>query len=306
MTELVKPKTKTEAAPKFPVLISYALIMSGGRDGMESFRRFAEHPEIEVLLDSGAFTALNAGVEIKLDDYMRFLEEWAPKLFGYLALDVLGDPVATDKNLQTMLTAGFRPVPVHVRGDDQHRMDQLFEWSEWVALGGLRRPHVGWGSQSYVKQKMIWARGRDVHWLGYTNQRMVRGLSPFSCDSSNWAEGFRYGNLCMYLGNWRWVRRGGIRPHAKKTALDDPFSAEEIRFFAELGFDAEYVRVPEHWRQSQATNAHGHVPGAACAWSQVKYTLDVRRLVGTRQFIACAMIPGQTELLINMIEKAIA
>ncbi len=302
---LVTPNTRTSKRPKFPVLLSYALVTANGRDSMEDFKRFVGHPKIEVLLDSGAFTALNAGVEIKLEDYMRFLEEWSPKLFGYLALDVLGDPKATDRNLQIMRSAGFKPVPVHVRGDDQRRMDELFELSDWVALGGLRRPHVGWGSQSYVKQKMLWARGRDVHWLGYTNQKMVRGFSPFSCDSSNWSEGFRYGNLCMYLGNWRWSRRKGIRPNLKNTALDKPFSAEEMAFFDELGFDAAYVRDPGHWRQGGGTDTAGHVPGAACAWSQVKYTLDVRRLVGTRQFIACAMIPGQSDFLISQIDKAL-
>ena len=105
ISSLVPTSTTPDPKGKFPVLLSYAY----ARQKPEEFALFANNPHVEVLLDSGAFTALNSGEEIHLKDYMAFLEMWRDKLFGYLALDVLGDPVGTDVNLRVMRNAGFKP-----------------------------------------------------------------------------------------------------------------------------------------------------------------------------------------------------
>lgn len=47
------------------------------------------------LLDSGAFTAHNAGKVITLDDYCRFIEAMPVKPWRYFQLDVVGDPDKT-------------------------------------------------------------------------------------------------------------------------------------------------------------------------------------------------------------------
>ena len=296
MTKLVPTSTTPDPRGRFPVLLSYALIRERPE---EDFREFVENPDIEVLLDSGAFTALNTGQEIRLDEYMEFLSKWKDKLFGYLALDVLGDPAGTDRNLAVMLKEGFKPIPVHVRGDEQDRMDQLFEWSDWVALGGLRRPHVGWGSKAYVKQKMVWARGRNVHWLGYTNRQMVLAFKPYSVDCSNWASGSRWGLLDMHLGDGRWKRRGKI----DKGALDQPLSAEEVAFFAKLGLAPKDVRNPKNWRLDvkSGRTLDTHVPFLATAYSWVTFIRHIRETVGTRSFLACSMIGDEHRTLLKMI-----
>ena len=297
ISSLVPTSTTPDPKGKFPVLLSYAF----ARQKPEDFALFANNPHVEVLLDSGAFTALNSGEEIHLKDYMAFLEMWRDKLFGYLALDVLGDPVGTDVNLRVMRNAGFKPIPVHVRGDDEARMDELFEWSDWVALGGLRRPHTGWGPKEYVKQKMIWAKGRNVHWLGYTNHGMVRGFRPYSCDSSNWAIGARWGVLHVHLGGWKWSRRGKLA----EGALDQPFCKEEIEMFRQCGFEPKDVRNPRNWRLDVKNGAtrDTHVPFRVTALSYVSWIRHMRAVVGTREFLACSMIGGEHLYLLNMIEE---
>ena len=57
------------------------------------------------------------GQVVALADYMAFLREHGALFDRYLALDVVGEPEATDRNLHAMLDAGLRPIPVHVRGD---------------------------------------------------------------------------------------------------------------------------------------------------------------------------------------------
>ena len=149
------------AIAKIPLLTSYAYL----RDYDDNHvGEMLSDPRTEILLDSGAFTAFNSGKEILLSDYMDFVGRWGHKLFGYMALDKLQDPVQTDKNLEIMLKAGLTPIPIHVYGDSKERMDWLFEQSRWVACGGLRRPHRGAAPDEYVKVKMKWASGRDVHW----------------------------------------------------------------------------------------------------------------------------------------------
>ena len=88
----------------FPLLVSYhyfrkwpkadqELVLSG-KTGAQGFTW---------MLDSGAFSAKNSGAEINIDEYMGFLHKHG-KVFtgGYVALDVLGDPVQTEKNLDIM------------------------------------------------------------------------------------------------------------------------------------------------------------------------------------------------------------
>jgi hypothetical protein len=119
----MQPKpTETPSTPKLPLLISYAYL----REEPATLERVMNHPDVELLIDSGAFTAMNAGSEIDLSDYIEFLHRWKDRIFGYMALDKLQDPVQTDRNLRIMLEAGLKPIPVHVLGDDGRRMDELF------------------------------------------------------------------------------------------------------------------------------------------------------------------------------------
>lgn len=286
-----------EAHPRFPVLMSYAVMSDKAYDHLYGFKELIADPHIEMLLDSGAFTALNAGHEIKLSDYLKFLETWHDKLFGYMALDVLGDPIATDKNLQIMLKEGFKPIPVHVRGDTAARMDQLFEWSDWVALGGLRRPHAGWAKPSYVRQKMLWAKGRNVHWLGYTREGMVRAFRPYSCDSSNWATGGRWGTTNVYLGGGRWVS-GHISQYVPAV-----FTPELVKVLAEIGYTPEKIMDKSLWRTEGDGEFRNHTPFMVTAHSAVRHSYDIRRTVGTREFLAITPIGNHGQILHEIIHQ---
>ena len=255
---------------KVSVLVSYAYMREIPD---EILGWLFANPYVEWLLDCGAFSALNAGFEISLADYMAFVQRWKHLLFGYIALDKLGDPKQTDENLRVMLVEGLQPIPVHVRGDDGHRMDFLFQKSDLVAFGGLRRPHVGSASIEYVKQKMMWARGRSVHWLGYTNDRDIRAFRPFSCDCSTVTSSARYGVCYFYLGNGRF----------------DALTKNEFRVSPTVG-RVEAVRAAGYSYSDLmarcAWRAHRSVMEYVCCMSYVRYALDLRRSVGTRVFLA--------------------
>lgn len=264
-----------ERGARFPLLISYAYLRAHRAEVIEEL---LANELFDVFLDSGAFTAKNAGEEIKLAEYVGFLKEHAPRLFGYVALDKLQDPVETDRNLQTMLDAGLRPVPVHVFGDDEARMDYLFGVSDWVALGGLRRPKRGAAPIEYIQEKMKWARGRRVHWLGLTNQDLLLRFRPYSCDCSSWASGEMYGSAVLYFGKGRWSRVE--RTEARRRVL----SASDHEVLARAG-----VRVADFFdnvRWGKRGNDEDLVPMNVSAWSWVRYILDMQRVHGVRVFLA--------------------
>ena len=276
------PTNSTRTFPKLPLLISYAYL----REEPATIERVMSDADVELLIDSGAFTAMNAGREIDLSEYISFIRRYQEKIFGYMALDKLRDPAQTDRNLRVMLDAGLQPIPVHVLGDDGRRMDELFEISHWVALGGLRRPHRGPAPLNYIKQKMDWARGRNVHWLGYTTKSVLEAFRPYSCDCSSWVSGAMYGRMAVYGGQGRWVNF--TREEMLRRRLWDR---------PDLRAALDYYDIPlgdllaeRHWRNGN--KAAGLTPRECMivqlpARSWVRYVIDFRLRFGTRFFLAC-------------------
>jgi len=301
--QLTGSVTPVASYSKIPVLTSYAYL----RSTPESIvAELIENPRFEILVDSGGFSAKNAGFEIDLDEYMAWLKRWGKHLFGYVALDKLGDPAASDVNLQKMLGAGLKPLPVHVWGDDQARMDQLFGWSDWVALGGLRRPMRGHAPKTYVKEKMRWASGRNVHWLGYTSEPMLRAFRPFSCDSSNFIAGQRWGRCSIYLGDGRW--RDVSSPHGARTThatLATELASPDVRRALELyNADASRFADPEHWRGAWKVGDQTTRPSGVTIFSFVRYASDFMRRFGVRVFLAIGSADGpRIELAARLLQQ---
>lgn len=259
---------------KVPSLISYAHLRKIDSDGINYL---VKNPHTTWLLDSGAFTALNTGTEIRLEDYMQFLDTYKSYIKDYIALDVIGNPEATDKNLRIMLDNGFKPIPVHVRNDSKQRMDELFTLSDWVALGGMRRPHSGVCPPEFVKLKMDMAEGRKVHWLGYTSMPQINLYKPFSCDSSSCAAARRYGSMYIYLSNLRMTTREF--KDLKKNRL-----ATIEKLIEEAGFSYEELTKRENWHgwnsaSSQVSNY---------SWIKLGYECSIKN--GTRIYLAT--VPG--------------
>ncbi len=281
--------------PALPILVSYHYAREGRGFSKETTSRVLRDPAIEMMLDSGAFSAANAGAEIKLDDYMRYLEEnrgW----HGYVALDKLGDPRTTAAQLDVMRSNGFSPVPVHVWGDDEAKMNELFEWAPWVCLGGFRRPGRGPAPLSYIKQKMTWAAGRDVHWLGYVTLKVLAGMRPYSADCSSWSAPYRWGKIRFYLGGLRWSQPWDIDRASKERP-----SLVELKALEACGFSASDFRNPFMWRRNKRRGI-GHrrfLTLQLAAFNWVNFVLDWRQRYGTRIFIACRLAEGELEALLR-------
>ena len=166
-------------------------------------RQLAEHKDsVRFVLDSGAFTAWKAGKPIELDDYCRFLEQLPIKPWRYFTLDAIGDPEGTQRNYETMLKRGFKPVPIFTRGEDPSVLDDYYKTSDVVGIGGL----VGTSrNRGFVNGIMKRVGDRKVHWLGFTVPEFVLHYRPYMCDSSSFDGPLRFGKLKLYLGRGKQV-----------------------------------------------------------------------------------------------------
>lgn len=278
---------------KAPILVSYHYMREWKEEQIDYV---LSNPNAEILLDSGAFSALNTGAEVKLEDYIAFLHRWGDKLFGYMLLDKLGDPGVTASNLAAMLDAGLQPIPIHVRGDSQERMDYLFTVSDYVAMGGFRRPKVGWSGKGYVKLKMSWAAGRPVHWLGYTRQDMLPTFRPYSCDSANIMSGAMYGLLMVF-------DRGRIKQYNYKdiVKMQQPTVALQ-RALNAVGATWANLKDARAWRAKTKSGARfvEHLPHLLTCYCYSRYAKHASESWGTRVFMATTNVYDTIEIIYNI------
>lgn len=184
------PTSKLSERPKLNLLIAYPYFTDQVAKIVESRK-----DDIRLLVDSGAFTAWKAGKTIDVRDYAAFIKNLPVNPWRYFSLDVIGNPEASFKNYETLLGVGLSPIPVFTRGDDIKMIDRYYETSDVIGLGGL----VGTKrNQGFVKAAMAIIAGRKVHLLGFTREDFLSVYRPYSCDTSSWSSGIRFGTLSIW------------------------------------------------------------------------------------------------------------
>jgi len=227
------------------------------------------------VLDSGAFTAWKAGKPIQLDDYCRFLDSLPVKPWRYFTLDVIGDPHGSMKNYETMISRGYKPVPIFTRGEDPSVLDDYYKTSDVVGIGGL----VGTKqNKGFVNGIMKHVGKRKVHWLGFTSADYLKYYKPYMCDSSSWSSALIFASLSMY-------DRGGKFIKASKKDFQSQPSPDVLRLLRQYEIDPAELAKAENWKNSGS----GKYPTEMVAFrSWIKFQRDVEKNIGTKFFMACA------------------
>lgn len=162
-------------------------------------------PYRQMMLDSGAFSAQSHGVEIDVQDYIRFVkwvQEREPEIVEIVALDVIGDWEASLRNYEAMRTAGIDAIPTYHVGDPPGMLYQLASEYDKIALGGM----VGYPQRrDWLRRcfEEVWPK--KIHGLGITNERVLLELPFHSVDSTNWkVKPVRFGAWQRFAGSgWR-------------------------------------------------------------------------------------------------------
>ncbi len=148
---------------------------------------------IKIFLDSGAFSAFSQGVNIDIQEYIKFIKKYEQHLEVYAVLDVIGDPVGTYRNQMIMEKAGLNPLPCFHYGEDPTWLKRyLARGYEYIALGGMvpipNADLYPWLDTMFSKY-LTDSNGMPiikVHGFGMTSFDLMLRYPWYSVDSTSW------------------------------------------------------------------------------------------------------------------------
>jgi hypothetical protein len=254
------------------MLYSYYYLKKEVMEIMEESQAYADY-----MIDSGAYTAFSLGKEIKREEYQNFLRGLKFKPFKYFMLDVIGDEKGTMENLKLMRQDGFDPVPIFTRGSNVELIDELYNDTDLIGLGGIsaRKGNSRTRTYGYVKMLMKKVAERKCHWLGFAILNFIKYYKPYSLDSTSWSSGLQYGSIPIWFqGKEYRISRDMFmkRPTPFLKMIHDYYEEDISR--------AQYK---EQWR---------HIPGrymnAMSAKASVKKSIEIEQKLGTKFFISCS------------------
>lgn len=222
---------------RLPILVSYWYSRQIDWDYLVENEK-----EVMLLIDCGEFSAFQKGLHVNLDEYLNFIEKLQKQFSSmrFMALDSIGNQKKTLENLREIRKRGFNPVPIFTRSSDFSPLDEMYSGSDLVALGGLGSG--GKNDDGYVKFFMNQNKGRRIHWLGFSKERMVNYYKPYSIDNSEWVAVLRFGTLTL------WDEQGKIRISRKN--FNSRECVKYFRLIENLGYDPSLLLYEENWRGS--------------------------------------------------------
>jgi hypothetical protein len=143
---------------------------------------------IEIMADSGAFSAWKRGISIDIWKYMDWIKEYNIK--QYFNLDVVGNVDATRENQKLLEQEGFTPIPVFHFGESFELLIEYVGKYPLVGLGGT----VGLPAtvkEQWFSQVFSTCPNGNFHALGIANSRYLVQFPFASADSVWWLYKFR-------------------------------------------------------------------------------------------------------------------
>lgn len=162
---------------------------------------FTRLPDLNIIADSGAFSARSQGATITVDDLAAWAKDWSGAFKWVASLDVIGDPDGTRRNWErTRDRHDLEAIPTIHWGSDPSLMDWYVEQGvDLMGLGGM----VGKSSDkqmrwlvSVFKHQQRHHPELGFHGWGVTSPKVLR-LPFYSVDSSGWASVFRFGQAVV-------------------------------------------------------------------------------------------------------------
>jgi len=146
-----------------------------------------------VIIDSGAFSVWNKGIEIDIDDYLNFCLK-QPKDWTFINLDVIPPKNSTQAQLEKCVEQGFENymylkdklpnvMPVYHQGEDTLWLKKYMDETDYIG--------VGFGNSRHEKARRIFlkevfrhtALEYKVHGLGYSSAEGLTMFPFYSVDS---------------------------------------------------------------------------------------------------------------------------
>jgi len=140
------------------------------------------------VLDSGAFSAHQLGVDIDLLEYTELAKHLLTeddRLEEVFALDVIGDWKASQKNTDKMWDAGVPAIPCYHMGEPERVLLDMAKRYPKIALGGVAMlrgaKKMKWAAQCFAR-----VYPKKIHGFGFGARSQIMGLPWHSTDATNW------------------------------------------------------------------------------------------------------------------------
>lgn len=186
------------------------------------------HPNVKILLDSGAYSAWTKGTAIDLDEYVKYCLEYLDWLDYIVNLDVIPGKgmyvKVSARELEESAEQGWRNYRYMLQsGIPKDKLIHIFHQGEdfkWLARMVKSVPYIGISpaNDKTTSQKIEWmdacmdyvldSKGMPIvkfHGFGVTTLRIMFRYPWFSVDSTSWVATSRVGTVYVprYVnGNW--------------------------------------------------------------------------------------------------------
>jgi hypothetical protein len=155
----------------------------------------------QLFIDSGAFSAYNAGAIIDINNYCNFLKTHQGKYNVAAALDSIGNAELSFNNFLYMRARGCQNIiPTFHVGEPWEYLEKMITESPYVALGGMVPYAKEWQKLiPWLTQCFKLAKDKSVfHGFGLTNINILKLLPFYSVDSTSWLSGIRFNSLEIF------------------------------------------------------------------------------------------------------------
>ena len=212
------------------ILVSYAYLYSN-KDLISYLKNQTSNGNINLMLDSGAFTARNAKSDfshVNVDTYCSFLEDFEPYPEKYVMLDVIGNATLSRKNYEIMINRGLKPMFVMTMYDkDYNYLRETLKINKNICVAGGANTKGPWLIKRFQDVFIQSNKEAKIHGLAFVTYPNMLRLPLASVDSSSWnASAARFG-LFQYWNNGIkqfWYRdilyKGKKLKSNEKSALD--------------------------------------------------------------------------------------
>jgi len=192
---------------------------------------------INMVLDSGAFSSNQKGTEVDVYKYMDFIRENKVEL--YFNLDVIGSAEGSWKNQEIMEKNGFSPLPVFHVEDEERYLDRCISDYRYFALGGMAG-----GVSEQSRERFLdrcWEKicpaptympTNKVHGLGLASPLLISKYPWASCDTASGIHYGRYGIIIIPR-----MKHGG-----KPDYLSPPYSIYITERSTTVQIEGKHIR----------------------------------------------------------------
>ena len=171
--------------------------------GSDTFRdvtcRLSKEGYINLLIDSGAFTAFMSGAEIKIEDYIKACRDhYHNNCWQYVMLDKIRNPAETRVNAGKMHDAGLSPMGVWVIGEEKKFLKDLMDINDHLCVaGGFDMPRSAMHGRYQAAYRHTDGKAQ-IHGLAFVKFPDMYQIPLNSVDSSTYSAGQRFGKCDIF------------------------------------------------------------------------------------------------------------